>query len=154
MSGPELYASVASSVEPAGGICPAWLNTNHHLFQIANLFLRFSYLLQGGPYTLLQTRVVLGLGSSFFALLGYIILCAFDTLVWKALFTLIDLVRFCVLDTTCKGNLWLLVSINLLVIEIWRPLQQVGKYEFLESPEWFVFPKSDLYHDSYTPLGA
>ncbi|EEC17729.1 hypothetical protein IscW_ISCW012842 [Ixodes scapularis] len=154
MSGPELYARVASSVEPTGGICPTWLNTDHILFQIANLFLLFSYLLQGGLYTLLQMRVVLDLGSSFFAILGYIILCAFDTLVWKALFTLIDLVRFCVLATTRNGNLSLLVSINLLLIEIWRPVQQVGKCEFLESPEWFVVPKSDLYQVTATPLGA
>ncbi|KAG0422701.1 hypothetical protein HPB47_001492 [Ixodes persulcatus] len=207
MSGAEANASVAPSVEPAGGICPAWLNINHYLFQTANFFLLLSYLIPGGPYALLQLRVVIGLGSFFFALWGYVILCAFDTLVWNALFTLINLVHICVLVrgmqrvsftteleavfedlfrplgvmrhqfqgvAACVGetrelgdrevfavqkvsrndNLSLVVSGNLLVTENQRPLQQVGKYEFLESPEWFVVPESDLYQVTATALGA
>ncbi|XP_040069197.2 blood vessel epicardial substance-A-like [Ixodes scapularis] len=207
-SGPDAKASVAPpTLEPAGGICPAWLNTNHILFQIANLFLLLSYVTPGGPYTLLYLRVVIGLGSFFYALWGYVILCAFDTLLWNALFALINLVHIIVLvrglqpvsfsaeletvfedlfrplgvtrhqfrgiadsvrgtrdlskrdqlvveKVSRNDNLSLVVSGDLLVSRKRRPVEMVGKYEFLESSDWFDVPESDLYQVTATALGA
>lgn len=81
----------------SGPICPSWLPTNHLLFQLSNIFLFLSYMAPGGIHGLLYLRICLTLGSFFFALWGYVILCAFDTLVWNAFFTLLNLVHVCVL---------------------------------------------------------
>ncbi|XP_064473684.1 blood vessel epicardial substance-like [Ornithodoros turicata] len=78
-------------------VCPAWLPTNHILFQMANIFLFLSYMAPGGIHGLLYLRICLAIGSFFFALWGYVILCAFDTLVWNVFFTLINLVHVIVL---------------------------------------------------------
>lgn len=77
-------------------VCPSWLPTNHLLFQLANIFLFLSYMAPPGLHGLLYLRVCLTLGSFFFALWGYVILCAFDTMVWNAFFTAINLVHTCV----------------------------------------------------------
>ncbi|XP_064476213.1 blood vessel epicardial substance-B-like [Ornithodoros turicata] len=73
-------------------VCPAWLPTNHIYFQLANVFLFLSYLAPSGLYGLLFLRACLTMGSFFFAFWGYVILCAFDTLLWNAIFTIINLV--------------------------------------------------------------
>ncbi|XP_064476212.1 blood vessel epicardial substance-B-like [Ornithodoros turicata] len=72
-------------------VCAAWLPTNHILFQLANVFLLLSYLAPGGHYGLLYLRVCLTMGSFLFALWGYVILCAFDTMLWNAIFTFVNL---------------------------------------------------------------
>ncbi|KAG8178965.1 hypothetical protein JTE90_013121 [Oedothorax gibbosus] len=69
----------------------SWLPPNHLLFQIANVFLLLSYLAPVGTYGLLYLRSCLTVGSLFFALWGWLVLCALDTLLWNAAFTLINL---------------------------------------------------------------
>lgn len=75
----------------------SWLPPNHILFQIANIFLFLSYLAPVGIYGLLYLRSCLVLGSLFFALWGWLVLCALDTFIWNAVFTLINLVHVGVL---------------------------------------------------------
>ncbi|EEC05993.1 Popeye domain-containing protein, putative [Ixodes scapularis] len=53
-----------------------------------------------------------------------------------------------------NDNLSLVVSGDLLVSRKRRPVEMVGKYEFLESPDWFDVPESDLYQVTATALGA
>lgn len=74
-----------------------WLPPNHFLFQLANAFLFLSYLAPVGIHGLLYLRTCLMIGSLFFALWGWIILCAFDTFLWNAVFTVINLIHVAVI---------------------------------------------------------
>lgn len=71
--------------------CLEWLPINHIYFQLANSFLFLSYLARPGIYGLLYLRLMLAIGSAFFAIWGWVILCAFDTFLWNAVFFLINL---------------------------------------------------------------
>lgn len=62
--------------------CAQWLPVNHVYFQLANTFLFLSYLAPAGLYGLLYLRLMLAIGCAFFAIWGWIILCAFDTFLW------------------------------------------------------------------------
>ena len=73
--------------------CLQWLPINHVYFQLANSFLFLSYLAPAGLYGLIYLRVMLAIGSAFFAIWGWVILCAFDTFLWNAFFLLINLVH-------------------------------------------------------------
>lgn len=73
--------------------CLEWLPINHVYFQLANSFLFLSYLAPAGLYGLLYLRLMLAIGSAFFAIWGWMILCAFDTFLWNALFFLINVVH-------------------------------------------------------------
>lgn len=73
--------------------CLQWLPINHVYFQLANSFLFLSYLAPAGLYGLLYLRLMLAIGSAFFAIWGWVILCAFDTFLWNAVFFLINLVH-------------------------------------------------------------
>lgn len=77
--------------------CLEWLPINHIYFQLANTFLFLSYLAPGGIGGLIYLRVMLAVGSAFFAIWGWIVLCAFDTFLWNAFFLLINLVHIVVL---------------------------------------------------------
>ncbi|CAN7989958.1 unnamed protein product [Ixodes pacificus] len=55
---------------------------------------------------------------------------------------------------TQNGRLSLVVSGSLLASENRRPLQVVGKYEFLESSEWFEAPESNQYQVTATAMGT
>ncbi|CAN7946211.1 unnamed protein product, partial [Ixodes hexagonus] len=136
-----------TTADTSSSICPSWLPMNHIYFQIANIFFLLSYLAPSGPYCLLYLRGVIGVGSFFFALWGYVILCAFDMLMWYALFTLINLVHGClaVEKVTPNDNLSLVVSGKLLWSENGRHVLHVGQYEFVESPEWFDYPEIDVH---------
>ncbi|CAN7941351.1 unnamed protein product [Ixodes hexagonus] len=79
------------------GSCPSWLPPNHLLFHLANVFLLLSYVAPDGIYGLLYLRFCIAVGSLFFAMWGYLVLCSVDTLVWNALFTFINVVHICVL---------------------------------------------------------
>lgn len=80
------------------GICrEGWLPTNHILFQLANTFLFLSYLAPTGIHGLLYLRSCLALGCLFFALWGWIILCALDTFVWNFMFTIINLIHIAII---------------------------------------------------------
>lgn len=70
-----------------------WSAANHFLFQLANAFLFLSYLAPVGIHGLLYLRTCLMIGSLFFALWAWIILCALDTFVWNALFTVINFIH-------------------------------------------------------------
>lgn len=74
-----------------------WLPTNHILFQVANAFLFLSCLAPFGIHGLLYLRTCLMIGSLFFALWAWIILCAFDTLVWNAIFTVINFIHIIII---------------------------------------------------------
>ncbi|GAB6030387.1 hypothetical protein CHUAL_007265 [Chamberlinius hualienensis] len=78
-------------------ICSKFLPVNHFYFQLANTFLFLSYLAPNGIYGILYLRITLAVGSFFFALWGYIILCALDTCIWNAVFFLINFVHACVI---------------------------------------------------------
>lgn len=73
--------------------CQEWLPTNHAYFQLANSFLFLSYLAPAGLYGLLYLRSMLAIGSAFLAIWGWIILCAFDTFLWNAVFFIINFVH-------------------------------------------------------------
>lgn len=73
--------------------CAEWLPINHLYFQLANTCLFLSYLAPAGLWGLIYLRGVLAVASIFFALWGWVILCAFDTFLWNAFFTLINLVH-------------------------------------------------------------
>ncbi|XP_047468993.1 popeye domain-containing protein 3-like isoform X3 [Penaeus chinensis] len=79
------------------GVCSDWLPINHIYFQLANIFLFLSYLAPNGIYGILYLRITLTIGCMFFALWGWVILCAFDTFLWNAIFVLINLVHVIVI---------------------------------------------------------
>ena len=90
------YPFIVSSTPAFQGdyICDGhWLPVNHLYFQLANIFLFLSYLAPNGIYGILYLRITLCIGCFFFALWGYLILCALDTLLWNAAFVLINLVH-------------------------------------------------------------
>ena len=82
--------------------CLEWLPINHIYFQLANSFLFLSYLAPAGLYGLIYLRLMLAIGSAFFAIWGWIVLCAFDTFVWNAFFFLINVVHIIVLLFSLK----------------------------------------------------
>jgi hypothetical protein len=63
-----------------------WLPANNFLFQIANAWLVLSYLCPPTLNGLIYLRLCLGLAGIFFALWGWLVLCAPDTFVWNLLF--------------------------------------------------------------------
>ena len=77
--------------------CLEWLPINHVYFQLANCFLFLSYLAPAGLYGLIYLRLMLGIGSAFLSIWGWIIICAFDTFLWNALFFAINAVHAVVL---------------------------------------------------------
>lgn len=70
-----------------------WLPTNHLLFHFANVCLFLSYCTPPGLKGLLFLRIVLFFACLFFALWGWLVLCALDTFVWNAIFTIMNLVQ-------------------------------------------------------------
>lgn len=78
--------------------CAEWLPVNHVYFQLANTFLFLSYLAPAGIYGLLYLRLMLAIGCGFFAIWGWLILCAFDTFIWYV--PTHQLAR----DLNCKAN--------------------------------------------------
>lgn len=112
----------------ATAVCPTWLPTNHILFQLANIFLFLSYMAPAGLYGLLYLRVCLTVGSFFFALWGYVILCAFDTMVWNAFFTAINLVHVCVLMYVLRP-VRLAPHMEVVYRELFQPLK-VSRQQF------------------------
>ncbi|XP_023231472.1 blood vessel epicardial substance-like [Centruroides sculpturatus] len=95
--GQKLNFTLASDLF-SDGICrDGWLPTNHILFQLANTFLFLSYLAPTGIHGLLYLRSCLALGCLFFALWGWIILCALDTFVWNFMFTIINLIHIAII---------------------------------------------------------
>jgi hypothetical protein len=77
--------------------CLEWLPINHVYFQLANSFLFLSYLAPAGLYGLIYLRLTLAIGSAFLSIWGWIIICAFDTFLWNALFFAINAVHAVVL---------------------------------------------------------
>ncbi|XP_076044453.1 popeye domain-containing protein 3-like isoform X4 [Oratosquilla oratoria] len=74
-------------------VCSSWLPVNHIYFQLANTFLFLSYLAPNGIYGILYLRVTLSIGCMFFSLWGWVVLCAFDTFLWNAIFVVINSVH-------------------------------------------------------------
>lgn len=63
-----------------------WLPLNNFLFQIANVLLVFSYFVPDNLNGLFLLRFFLGTAGLFFALWGWMILCAPDTFGWNVFF--------------------------------------------------------------------
>ena len=82
--------------------CLEWLPINHFYFQLANVFLFLSYLAPAGLYGLIYLRLMLAIGSAFLSIWGWIIICAFDTFLWNAIFFLINAVHAVVLIFSLK----------------------------------------------------
>ncbi|GIY65805.1 popeye domain-containing protein 3 [Caerostris extrusa] len=105
-----------------------WLPPNHVLFQIANIFLFLSYLAPVGIHGLLYLRTCLMIGSIFFALWGWVILCALDTFIWNAVFTVINFIHVVIL-------LYMLRPVKLskeleeVYKDLFKPLQ-VSRHQF------------------------
>lgn len=78
-------------------VCTSWLPINHIYFQLANIFLFLSYLAPNGIYGILYLRITLTIGCMFFSLWGWVVLCAFDTFLWNAIFVLINLIHVIVI---------------------------------------------------------
>ncbi|KAK8718807.1 hypothetical protein OTU49_013393, partial [Cherax quadricarinatus] len=78
-------------------VCSSWLPINHIYFQLANIFLFLSYLAPNGIYGILYLRITLTIGCMFFSLWGWVVLCAFDTFLWNAIFVLINLIHVVVI---------------------------------------------------------
>ena len=73
--------------------CPGgryWGPANHTYFQLANMFLAFSYLVPNTMKGLFILRIVLGTAGFFFAMWAGIILCSPDTLGWNFAFSVIN----------------------------------------------------------------
>lgn len=73
--------------------CLEWLPLNHIYFQLANFFLLLSYMASGGINGLIYLRAMLALGSAFLAIWAWVIICALDTFLWNAVFTVINAVH-------------------------------------------------------------
>ena len=67
-------------------MCNQWHDANHTYFQIANLFLAFTYFVPNTLSGLLILRFFLGTAGFFFALWAGVILCSPDTLAWNLVF--------------------------------------------------------------------
>ncbi|GFY62099.1 blood vessel epicardial substance-A [Trichonephila inaurata madagascariensis] len=108
-----------------------WLPPNHILFQIANVFLFLSYLAPVGIHGLLYLRTCLMIGSIFFALWGWVVLCALDTFIWNAVFTLINFIHVIIL-------LYMLRPVKLskeleeIYKDLFKPLQ-VSRHQFMRA---------------------
>lgn len=70
-------------------VCSRWSPPNHVFFQLANSFLFLSYLAPTGIYGFLYLRACLTIGSSFYALYGWIH-CSVDTLAWNLVFAALN----------------------------------------------------------------
>ncbi|KAL3204608.1 hypothetical protein MRX96_011600 [Rhipicephalus microplus] len=131
----------------ATAVCPTWLPTNHILFQLANIFLFLSYMAPAGLYGLLYLRMCLTLGSFFFALWGYVILCAFDTMVWNAFFTAINLVHVCVLMYVLRP-VRLAPHMEVVYRELFQPLK-VSRQQFQAAASCVKVLKDVEPHETY-----
>jgi len=70
--------------------CTKWLGANHTYFQIANLFLGFTYFVPNTIKGFLLLRFFLGTAGFFFSMWAGIILCAADTLAWNLVFIVVN----------------------------------------------------------------
>ncbi|KAG0427199.1 hypothetical protein HPB47_025706 [Ixodes persulcatus] len=110
------------------GKCPRWLPPNHLLFHLANASLLLSYVAPEGIYGLLYLRFCIAVGSLFFAMWGCLVLCSVDTLVWNALFTLINLAHLCVLAYTFRPVRFK-PDLEVVYKELFQPLK-VTRHQF------------------------
>lgn len=66
-----------------------WLRANQFLFQLANIFLVFTYFAQpNGLVGLVQLRVALTLAGLCFAIWGGMVICSFDCMLWNSAFAI------------------------------------------------------------------
>lgn len=64
-----------------------WLPANQFLFQLANIFLVFTYFAQpNGLSGLVQLRVALTLAGLCFGIWGGTVICSFDCMLWNSAF--------------------------------------------------------------------
>lgn len=120
--------------------CAEWLPINHIYFQLANTCLFLSYLAPAGLWGLIYLRVVLAVASFFFALWGWVILCAFDTFLWNAIFTLINLVH----------GVYLLCSLR--PVRFDKQVEEVNTRQFPSMATLHVrrVPVQSISHSSYS----
>lgn len=71
-------------------MCKQWGDANHTYFQIANLFLAFTYFVPSTLKGLLVLRLFLGTAGLFFAIWAGVVICAPDTLAWNLAFILFN----------------------------------------------------------------
>ena len=67
-----------------------WGDANHTYFQLANLFLAFTYLVPSTIKGLIVLRLCLGIAGFFFCMWAGIILCSPDTFGWNFVFMIIN----------------------------------------------------------------
>lgn len=67
-----------------------WLEPFHVLFQLANAFFLFSYAAWPTIYGELFLRMCLTIGSILFVAWAWFIICAWDVVIWNAIFAVIN----------------------------------------------------------------
>ena len=64
-----------------------WLPANQFLFQLANIFLVFTYFVKpNGLFGLLQLRASLTMAGLCFGIWGGMVICSFDCMLWNSAF--------------------------------------------------------------------
>lgn len=129
-----------------------WLPTNHILFHFANVCLFLSYCAPPGLHGLLYLRVVLFFACLFFALWGWLVLCAMDTFMWNAIFTIMNAVQTYLAYQMLPRKISFLPVIETLYEKLFSPLK-VTKEEFQPiynaATEVIYFGRGDLFDVAY-----
>ncbi|XP_022665271.1 blood vessel epicardial substance-like [Varroa jacobsoni] len=129
-----------------------WLPTNHILFHFANVCLFLSYAVPSDIQGLLYLRVVLFFASLFFALWGWLVLCALDTFMWNAIFTVMNAVQIYLAYQMLPRKIRFIPVIERLHEKLFAPLK-VSKEEFKPvynaATEVIYFNEGELFELSY-----
>lgn len=123
-----------------------WGEANHTYFQLANMFLAFSYLVPNTLKGLIILRLVLGLAGFFFAMWAAIILCSPDTFGWNIAFMFVNFghvaylawsmrsIKFTEEHEVCYGSVFELLGVGRWQYNV---LSQVGKVRELAKEEFY-----------------
>eukprot|EP00794_Sanderia_malayensis_P017687 gene17687-19455_t len=106
-----------------------WLPANHFLFQLANICLVISYFVPDTMNGLFMLRCSLGSSGLFFALWGWLILCAPDTFIWNIAFMVFNYAHFIYLLVKIKRPRKFSTECETVFVELFEPLG-VQRYQF------------------------
>lgn len=123
-----------------------WLPANNFLFQIANVLLVFSYFVPDNLNGLFLLRFFLGTAGLFFALWGWMILCAPDTFGWNVLFMIGNYVHALYLFIHIKRPRKFSEQCELVYEKLFEPLG-VQRFQFQKLVK--ICTINDLKHGEY-----
>lgn len=118
----ELYSQI-------GAFCGKWEEPNHVLFQVANAALLLSYLAPPGIYGQIFLRSTLTIGCVLFVIWAWIILCAWDVVLWNAIFALINFGYFLYIIYSLHPFIRFPHEVDLVYQHLFKPLN-VSKRSF------------------------